>query len=639
MASSLPAVFLACSLVVSASLAMSAGCSADGGQDETNLVPSGGDAGDAIDGLVSLALDPPKASLTLTPGGGAASKALVARGTFTDGSTRDVTALVAWTTESPANVAGGQFSTASPGRYKVSARAGSIAASAEITATLNGDLVESGFDPALKEKLAGSPTASAAPRVEYPLPGALFPENLAPVDVQLVRGNAAQSIARVQFVVDGVLDLRVYSACDPIDGAANGCSVLLSDTVCRLLAGASEAGVLTTTIRLASKDGSQLGETSLKDVAWTTSRLTGGLYFWSALNDGPTAIRRYDFDKPKVSPETYWTNADSPKLHDGTEKPCMGCHSVSSDGTKMALTFGGSDPSDFALIDIASHKPLAVRNTDSKGFATMTSFSPDGARLLNTMRGLLTLRASDATLADVGAMLEDTTKEAKSHPFWSPDGKSVAFVSWAPGENGASASRNGDLVRGAQIWIAPSDGKTVTGPGKVLVPRATGVSSFYPAVSDDGAFVVFNRSRCDGPGTTRGYGEDPCDGYDDPSAKVMVLPASGGTAIELANLDGTDTWSNSWPRWSPDHGLFRGKSIYWVAFSSRRPYGLRLAGSNKGESKPQLWFAAVVLEPGKAPTIDPSFAPVWLTGQNPDPKNATGNHVPQWARKAVDVIK
>jgi hypothetical protein len=77
--------------------------------------------------------------------------------------------------------------------------------------------------------------------------------------------------------------------------------------------------------------------------------------------------------------------------------------------------------------------------------------------------------------------------------------------------------------------------------------------------------------------------------------------------------------------------MFRGKPLYWVAFSSQRPYGLRLAGATDGSAVPQLWFAAVVLNENG----DPSFAPVWLPGQNSDIAHPTGNHVPQWVTKAV----
>jgi Tol biopolymer transport system component len=282
-------------------------------------------------------------------------------------------------------------------------------------------------------------------------------------------------------------------------------------------------------------------------------------------------------------------------------------------------------------------------------FVNMTTFSRDGSEMVNMAYGKLTLRTADATGTVISDNLFATTisTESMSHPFWSPDGSAMAFVSWAPGKYGAVAGQQvtGDMVQGAQIWIAPSDGKNFTGPPTLLVPRspldAAGnatYSSYYPSISDDGTWVVFDRSSCSGPADpiATDWGAGACDGYNDYSAQLMLIAAAGGTPVLLANANGTQTWTNSWPRWSPDHGKFRGNTLYWIAFSSRRDYGLSLKGSTNGSTKPQMWFTAVVVDktnPGK----DPSFAPVWLPGQDPDPTGPRGNHTPAWTSVALPI--
>jgi hypothetical protein len=522
--------------------------------------------------------------------------------------------------------AGGTGGSAAGGSSSTAGAAGTGGSGGAVT----GDVVAPGFDPADQGKLGGTPDPSVTPTIVYPLPGSLFPANLAPVEVQLKLGAPGQALARVAFHVDGALDLKLYAPCVPING---GCAITLSADLVPKLAAASELGTLTTTVRLADKAGKSLGEAAPLDAQWTTTSLTGGLYYWTTIDGMATAIKRYDFDGDATKPEVYWTQDLSPALSDGTQKPCAGCHAISRDGTKLALTFGGSDPSDFALVDVASKKPIAVKNQDKNGYATMTTFSPDGSRLVNSFRGKLYLRGADKSLADVGTLL-DSAPESKTHPFWGPDGKAFAYASWQPGQNGASGSTNGDIERGAQIWIAASDGKTVMGAPTLLVPRQSDRSAYYPAISDDGKWVVFNQSRCDGPPGVTGYGADPCDGYDDASARVLAIAATGGAAVDLVHLNGDATYTNSWPRWAPDHGTFRKKPLYWVAFSSQRPYGLRLPGSTTGAGVPQLWFAAVTLD---GATGDPSFSPVWLPGQDADLDHPTGNHVPQWTTKAVPV--
>jgi len=615
-------------------------CSGSSGDDfSIDLLPDDG----GIRGLTTIVVSPPSTTLSLVPGD-TATTTLRATGLFDNGQSRDVTSYVTWAVDSSsADVALGKFTTGNGGNYVVTALSGSVRGTATVKVTLAGDLVDGGFDPSKKDKLGGTPGATATPNVVYPLAGTLFPTNVAPIDVQVERGAPSQTLARVAFKVDGVLDVKLYTKCVPIDGSATGCSIVLSQKVCSMLADANESGPLTATLRLAADDGSALAETTIA-AEWTRSRLTGGLYYWTTLRaptGDKTAIARFDFDRGTFVPETYWTNDDSPPLSSGEKNPCAGCHAVSRDGTKLALTFGGSDASAWELVDVAKKSSIATRNTDpiGKGFATMTTFSPDASKLVTSFRGTLTMRVADATAADQGSLFADTTDEAKTHPFWSPNGRSFSFVSWQPGKNGASDSTNGDIERGGQIWIAPSDGTKMTGKGTLLVPREAGKTSYYPAISDDGAFVVFNRSSCDGPAKPAGYGPDACDGYDDASARVALVPASGGAVIDPQKLNGKETFSNSWPRWSPDHGSFQSKPIYWVAFSSRRPYGLRLAGSTKGEGSPQLWFAAVSLESGKLVLGDPSFSPFWLPGQNLDMKNPTGNHVPQWAVAAVPRVK
>jgi hypothetical protein len=268
--------------------------------------------------------------------------------------------------------------------------------------------------------------------------------------------------------------------------------------------------------------------------------------------------------------------------------------------------------------------------------------------MVNMTYGKLALRSADPTLlVSQSDLFVGDVKESLSHPFWSRDGTLFAFVSWMPGMFGAlddGMHVTGDMVQGGQIWIASSDGATMFGKPKLLVPRGaaadgkSGYSYYYPAISDDSSFVVFNRSACNGPANPAdGWGAGACDGYNDYSAQLMLVPSSGGAPIALDKANGKLTWTNSWPRWSPDHGTYRGKTIYWIAFSSRRDYGLGLKGSTDGSTKPQLWFTGIVIDPAAPPSSDVSSAPVWLPGQDPDLSGPRGNHTPVWTAVAVPI--
>ena len=154
--------------------------------------------------------------------------------------------------------------------------------------------------------------------------------------------------------------------------------------------------------------------------------------------------------------------------------------------------------------------------------------------------------------------------------------------------------------------------------------------------------MVFNQSTCGSDPDVNyngaaGYGTGTCDGYDDSTAQLWwVSTAGNGTAVSLDNANGgSNNYDNSWPRFSPDVSTFRGQTLYWVAFSSRRPYGNQLNTGGLMSSQPQLWFSGVTS--AEISVGDPSYAPVWLPGQNPSQATPYGNHVPQWVKVAIPI--
>jgi hypothetical protein len=591
----------------------------------------------------SLTISPSDATADLQEAQGqwSASATFSAVANYANGATQDVTAQVSWSADSPVTVAAGVASVGLVGTFGLAARLGNLSASGSFTARLHGGGDANGFSAADEGKLDGTPSSST--QLVYPLDGALFPANLAPITVQATRPGG-QSLARIELTADPLVSFRWYAPCEPGPNDLRGCYVTLPSALSSLFTQVSASMDVSVVARVAASDGSQLAESSPIHIAWADSPLTGGLYYWTtipaALNDGATGIARYDFAGDASKPETVYTDKGSPADPvDGNT--CVGCHALTHDGARMALTIGGSNPSDWMLLGVSGLQRLALEDGAS-GFATRTVFSPDDTKMIILRHGHFELRGTDASLADQGPVLASAVPEPKTDPFWSADGKWFAFSSWQPGMNGALPATdpnglNGDLKTGAQIWIARSDGNSVPDQATLLVPRAPGVSSFYPAINDDGTLVVFNQSSCSGPGTFRGYGDGPCDGYSDPSARLFLTVPTGGTPIALDRVNGPPSSMNSWPRFSPDHGRFRGQELYWIAYSSTRPYGVMINRSDGPTPKPQLWFAAVTLDAGAPLAADPGHPPVWLPGQNPDPATPNGNHAPQWVAKVVSL--
>lgn len=582
-----------------------------------------------LPGLTELTVTPPMQAVTVVPGG-TAMATYKASGKFQDGSMRDLTNMVVWSTSFPtlAPVVGGVVTARAAGTFTITAASGSIAGTAKLMASMTGSLTAPTFPPADATPLDGAATMAAAD-IKYPVDGALFPSNWGAVTVHVAKTNGSQTSARIAITGPGV-DLKYYGACEMGPNPTTACYVTLPTSLTSTLAGSSDAGDLTLTARVTGPGGTVEGK-AVK-VAWAPVALSGGLYYWTATATEGTAIARYNFEGDATKPQLVYSNKDVP---DGA---CIGCHAISRDGTKMALTLGGSYPAGFQIVDVATGAPITYQRppTDT-GYAAETTFNPDGSRMVNMYRGKLLLRSVGATPMELGAVLPSVT-DAKTDAYWSPTGKLFAFATFKFADvklGGVAETQrtNGDIKNGSQIWITDSDGMTVSDQPRSLVPVKPGFTSYYPAISDDDAFVVFNQSDCAGPGTSFGYGESSCDGYDDVSATLNLIKPAGGTPTVLTRANGAPNSGNSWPQWSPDHGKFRGKDLYWLAFSSRRPYGLAINQTGYAASNPQLWFAAITTDDSAGG--DPSFAAVWLPGQNVDLTTPNGNHVPVWVERVI----
>jgi TolB protein len=106
--------------------------------------------------------------------------------------------------------------------------------------------------------------------------------------------------------------------------------------------------------------------------------------------------------------------------------------------------------------------------------------------------------------------------------------------------------------------------------------------------------------------------------YDAPDAQVWLVNRAGGAPVRLA---AASTGGDSWPKWAPDVQTYRGGSLMWLTFSSRRAYGLRLATG----AMAQIWMTAI--DPARAAAgLDSSYPAFWLPFQEID----SGNHIAQW---------
>jgi hypothetical protein len=393
-----------------------------------------------------------------------------------------------------------------------------------------------------------------------------------------------------------------------------------------------------------------------------------------------TAIYRYDFTNGTPAPTVTWTDDGGPKstppyqgapaaVNNGAGKGhCIGCHSISNDGKLMALTIGGSSTTDganLAILDIGQQSLVNINpgaSTDPNSsptvnftdywkkfrvekVATENTWGPNNDHMVSMYQSKLYLTQVNVTGATGtatrgSAILPSWNELYASDPFWSQDGSLFVFTSYDMPDVGLynTDGLNGDMKRRGKIAIANADPAGIHDDARELVPRMNNVTSFYPCISTDNKLVVFNQSSCgaepDVNKLSTDYGNQSCDGYDDSSATLWIVNPGGGNPIRLDAANGAAGYANSWPRFSPDKGNFRGELIYWVAFSSRRPYGSQVNYNlSASATKPQIWIAAV--RTGENIVGDPSWGAVWLPTQNPKQTAPQGNHVPQWVKFVV----
>jgi hypothetical protein len=416
-----------------------------------------------------------------------------------------------------------------------------------------------------------------------------------------------------------------------------------------------------------------------------------------------TAIYRYDFAQDNPAPQQVWTDDGGPNSNPSYQgapqawnnnastnnQPqagghCIGCHSITNDGKFMALDIGGSstyNAANWEVLDIQNQDLLLI-NPNKTGasscndpnasptsdptcyweqyrkdaFATETAWAPSGTKMVSMYASKLYMNTvmpngTSATIAQTGTLPSSVSSfdSYQSDPFWSHDGSLLVYTSFnTPGPASAQGNPgglNGDLKVGGQIAIVDADtsAETIKDDARLLVPRQSSSTLYYPCVSEDSNWIVYNQSDCGSNANatdinyngSAGYGTGVCDGYDDSTAKVRLVSSDGNTTSSLDNANGgSNNYDNSWPRFSPDVSTFRGDTLYWVAFSSRRPYGVQNNTGGLSSSQPQLWFSAITV--GEINASDPSWSPVWLPGQNPQGNgNAYGNHVPQWVKVAI----
>lgn len=356
-------------------------------------------------------------------------------------------------------------------------------------------------------------------------------------------------------------------------------------------------------------------ELSFSDIA-----IEGAIYYWST---GTQGVMKAFIDD--ASPVKFY---EDPSV---TEKaPCVGCHSLSRDGKRMAFGYDGERLREIAVDDrslilpatgsgggVGGAPPVppkmdpAPEPPDPKSGdaipSAWTTFSPDGESLLVAANGTLRLLDADTgePLGAGGGVVPIPEGTVATHPDWSALGDHVAVTL-------AEKGGDKDVERGSIAVLPYRDG--AWGPPEILVAHQGGEdNNFFPAFSPDSRFIAYvncvGKSRNARSATVR---------------LIRLEDRAGFTLTRLNErvgpLDKVTLVGNSMPTWAPSTR----PGLFWLAFSSVRAYA---TVREQDEKKDQIWLAAIDVK-----RQDPSYSAFWAPFQN----IAHGNHRAFWTHSEDD---
>lgn len=490
-------------------------------------------------------------------------------------------------------------------------------------------------------------------QLAYPPDGALFPPNMNVLEVQFVPPTGA-TLFEVDFE-NAITKVKVETKCNAVPdvrmGPSRGCGVTLPQQAWSDIANTNRDGdPVKITVR-STTDGKCV-TTSKESVAvdFAKEDLAGGIYYWQSTTYGGIAgttggIYYHDFGTFDPMPTPFYTS--------GASGTCVGCHTLSRDGARIALETDDPDADDefgdvhSHVLDVATRTVLGGKSI-SPGFQT---FSHDHTKLIASTWKDAKNGAFDVFDGDGTALLKQVKMAQKvTQPDLSKDDKTLLYVVPAAGSIWQSGDHH---FNGGSLYTSTFDMATnAIGPMTPFLAATGSENYYYPNLSSNQTFVVFNEAN------DASAANNDNDAFYNRKARVKLLHfpgAQGQMPIDLPKANLADGLTNSWPRWSPFVTTYKGKKLLWVTFSSNRDYGLHLV--NKGfddcypaespaydkpqpASKhgvdfntcaaPQIWMAGVIVdEDPKLDATDRSFPAFWLPFQDVN----AHNHSAQWVEQ------
>ena len=501
--------------------------------------------------------------------------------------------------------------TATSGVFRASGRVGGdgriiaaldgFRAEAEVHIELREEILigETSTDTVERFDTPGIDDASRRADVVYPLDNAVMPQSVPPASIQWMRAAPGDAF-RVTLRKPNV-EVTAYFAQDAEPNFDRSWTV--TRDAWRRITQTEPARTATLTVdRYEAASGEVIIGRPI-NMRFPKAALLGNVYYW-------------DIERGRIVriPDG---SAESEEFMPTPPLDCVGCHTVSRDGRYMAGRHGGGDNLGGVYdltADLTSNPPPSLYTITSTVTWWFSTWNPTGDRMMVSYQetdAARALRLMDPfTGRYIGSADAQLPTGEVTHPDWSPDGATVAYVGDANSWGGENTTGNvyilevtGPDTFGASTQIV--DGTTVPGP-------PSGDAASYPSFTPDAQRLAFAH----GTSSRSENGQ----------SALYIVNADGSGLVRLDTAcGGVDTTNNFQPRFSP----FAEGGFFWMSFLSRRDYGNELAGT-RGTQRQQIWVSAIRID--AADSEDPSSVPYWLPGQQTSSRNISAYWAPRACR-------
>ncbi|RLB39623.1 MAG: hypothetical protein DRH30_09600, partial [Deltaproteobacteria bacterium] len=261
------------------------------------------------------------------------------------------------------------------------------------------------FDAAMRNPPATNDANESA--IVYPSHETMFP-----VNVSRVRFEWTEPAADLAY------ELRFDGDATAVSIYTTGSSWSPTEEEWDWVAESNRGGAVRFTVTaLDLDDPAQAWTSNPIDVFISEGAVPGAIYYWSTGTSGIMRARIEDSISQK-----FYTDPDAPDAEE-----CVACHTVSRDGRRMAMGYGGEA---LRTIDIDSFDVLVPKPAQAERKIGWSTFSPDGELLLVSEKGVLRLLDTESgePVGDNAGVVPLPAGKLANMPDWSALGDKVAFA-------------------------------------------------------------------------------------------------------------------------------------------------------------------------------------------------------------------